>query len=99
MDILVKAHIQHFVCFIQNRCGDCLKGKSPVLHRVKQTSRGGNQNLWILAKLLLLAFHRLTAVDNDRFDLGQKAGQIADIIADLGSKLAGRGKNNCLDLW
>ncbi|CDA78945.1 arginyl-tRNA synthetase class Ic [Clostridium sp. CAG:242] len=70
-----------------------------MLHQVKQTSWGGNQNLWILAKLLFLAFHRLTTVDNDRFDLGQKAGQIADIIADLGSKLAGRGKNDCLDLW
>ena len=96
--ILIKAHVEHLVRLVKDGGFDALQVDCPMVHQVEQTSWRCHQNVGALFQQLFLALHRLAAVDDQRLYFRQKLGQVVQIVADLGGKLAGRSENNCLNL-
>ena len=95
--IVNKAHIQHFVSFVQYQEFNMVKFNSSAVDMVNQTTRSTNYDLYIVFQRFDLAFDRLTTVYRQCFD-ASSATNFADFFSNLNCKFAGRGHNQSLDV-
>ena len=96
-DIVNKAHIQHFVCFVQYQEFDMVQTDRAAVDMVNQTTRGTDNNLHIVAQCADLTLDRLTAINRQRTHAAG-AANFADFLSNLNSQLASRCHNQCLNM-
>ncbi|MNR48124.1 hypothetical protein D3C85_1673190 [compost metagenome] len=96
MNIIHKAHIEHFVRFIKNDCLYVVQLDCLAVNVVKETTRGADNNLWFLLQSSDLANDILTAVNRERTD-SFEAGQLADLFSYLNGKLTSWRHNQSND--
>ena len=94
--ILVKAHVQHFVGFVQHHGfhGAHINGAALVM--VHQAARRGHNDLAALLQLFGLPLHICAAIQARNAHLGHKLAQILQLGCDLLCQLTGGGQDHCL---
>jgi len=90
VDVIDKAHVQHFIGFVEDDGRNVAQVDSAALHVVDEAARGGDDDLRALAQAAQLAFHILTAVDRQGLNVGELS-QMVQFFGDLHSKFTGRG--------
>ena len=95
--IVNKAHIQHFVSFVQYQEFNMVKFNSSAVDVVNQTTRSTDYDLNIVFQRFNLAFDRLTTVNRQCFNASGTTN-FANFFSNLDCKFAGRGHNQSLDV-
>src|SRR5690554_3667494 len=62
-NVVNKAHLQHFIGFIQDHNGDILQANSTPTHMVHNTPRGTDHNMWAPFQKLYLATDILATIN------------------------------------
>ena len=94
--ILVKAHVQHFVGFVQHNGRHLRKIQRMVAVVVHQAAGGGNHDLAAGFQLFLLLFQPGTAVHAHHADLRQELRQVSQILCNLLCQLTRGAEHNGL---
>ena len=63
VDVIDKAHVQHFIGFVEDDGRNVAQVDGAALHVVDEAARGGDDDLRAFSQAAQLAFHILTAVD------------------------------------
>ena len=87
--ILIKAHVQHFVGFVQHDLGHMGDIDAVVLVVIHQAARGGYHDLAALGQTLCLFFHVGTSIHTGHLHLRHKVGEVGQLLSDLLGKLPG----------
>ncbi len=94
--ILVKAHVQHLVGFIQHHGLHVGHIDGLVAVVVHQAARGGHHHLTARFQLALLLVHARAAINADDLDAGQKLGQVLQVLGNLLGQFPGRAQHHGL---
>ena len=90
VDVIDKAHVQHFIGFVEDDGRNVAQVDGAALHVVDETARGGNDDLRAFPQAAQLAFHILTAVNRQGLNVGELS-QVVQFFGDLHGKFTGRG--------
>ena len=95
LDIIDKAHVEHFISFIQNKIIDFRDIKDFPFHQVLNSPRSTDNYFEAFFQGTNLLSHSLTAVagNHSREGIGRKA---FDFLTNLKAKFPRRRKDECL---
>ena len=97
--VLIKAHVQHLVRFVQHHLHDAGQVDVVVPVMVHQPAGGRHHDLAALRQTAGLLFHIGAPVDAGHLHAGHKVGQILHIPRDLLGQLPGGGQDHRLGLF
>ena len=95
-DILIEAHVQHLVGFVQHDLGNVGEVDAVVFVMVHQAAGGSDHNLAPLCKASGLLFHVGAAVDAGDCNARHKGREGGQLVSDLLGQLTGGGQNDRL---
>ena len=95
VDVFDKAHVQHFVGFVEDDRRNMAQADGAALHVVDEAARRGDDDLRRFAQAAQLPFHILTAVNRQGLDVGE-LGQVVELFGDLHGQLARRRQDDGL---
>ena len=95
LDILDKAHIEHFIRFVKDEELNMVQFDRPSVQMVQEASRRADHDLDTAAQVADLALDRLTAVDRQYTDPFGPS-DLADLFGDLDAQFPRRGHDKRL---
>ena len=99
IDTLRETHIQHLVSLIQYDVIDIVQLSYTSVHQVDESSWGGYNNLGTLAQGTNLLLDRGTTVNRLHMDVVHVFREVAQVVSNLQTELAGGRQNQCLCLF
>ncbi len=96
VELVLEAHIEHFVRFIEHEVADGLELHRAALDQVDQAAGGGDQDLLRLAQGFGLFRDARTPVDGQGVHLGLEAAESFKLFGGLPAKFAGRSQDEGL---
>ena len=90
LEALREAHRQHLIGFVQDDRLDAVEAGCTTLHKVDETTRGGDDDLYATAKRADLCLDRGASVDREDAYRGEVLAIGREVVSDLQTELAGR---------
>src|ERR1035437_7040926 len=96
-DIVSKAHIEHFICFIENNNFNAAWFNSFTVKMIQDSSRGTDNDLDSFFESFYLTIDRLTAINRDNRNIFFIFCKFAHLFGDLDSQFPCRAEYDALD--
>ena len=98
VDAFGESHVQHLVGLVEDHIFHLVEEGYTAVHKVYETPWSGDDDLRTFTKTAYLSLYACTAIDGNDVHAGKITAVIAEIVADLQTKLAGGGKDDGLRL-
>ena len=98
LDVLGKAHTQHFVGLVEDQHAHVRQVEGPLLSEVDDATRGADNHLSAALERTDLRTVGRATVDGDNVEAGGTRREILDGLGTLHRELAGRGQHEGLDV-
>jgi len=98
-NVIIESHIQHPVCFIQNKIRDTRKVYIAKTEVGYQTSRSGNDNICTQCQTSFLLFEQNSVITAIHCHTGNRheVGEALHLLVYLLCQLTGRSHDNAID--
>ena len=93
LEALGEAHRQHLVSFVQDDRLDAVEAGCTTLHKVDETTWGGDDDLYATAKRTDLCLDRGAPIDGEDAYRWEVLAIGREVVSDLQTELAGRAED------
>ena len=93
LEALREAHRQHLVSFVEDDRLDAVEAGCATLHKVDETTWGGDDDLYATAKRTDLCLDRGAPIDGEDAYRGEILAVGREVVSDLQTELAGRAED------
>ena len=96
-DILDKAHLEHFIRFVDDQGMHGVQPRRAAMHMVQHTARGGDNDLRLALELTELLGDGLAAIEHRNAHFRDKCRQLLHFLADLNGQFPRGCQHQFLD--
>ena len=96
IDAFGKAHVQHFVGFVQHNVFDRIQARHTAVHQINQTTRCRHDDLSAFLQVANLTFNATATIDRNDMQMVNVARVVFQVSCNLQTKFTRRTQNDCL---